>query len=254
MKTRNIVLGSIALVILLVVAAAYYLSSNLDPLVKKAIESYGSAITGTRVEVASVSISPRSGEGTIRGLKVANPPGFSDGTAFELEQFTVAIELASISGEPIIIRQVLVTGPKVNLEANTEGKTNMDVIGNHAKSSAKGGRTEPTDDTPANSTPAKRLRIDQFTFQEGIVAADLTALGAERYEAKLPALQLTDLGGVSGGTPAEIGKEVTTALSHAVSKVASQQGADAFIDKHLEGAPAEAAKDLIKGLINLKPK
>ena len=159
MKTRNIVLGSIALVILLVVAAAYYLSSNLDPLVKKAIESYGSTITGTRVEVASVSISPRSGEGTIRGLKVANPAGFSDGTAFELEQFTVAIELASLSGEPIIIRQVLVTGPKVNLEVNSEGKTNMDVIGKHAKGSSDGNQADTTSDTATESAPAKQLRI-----------------------------------------------------------------------------------------------
>ena len=59
-----------------------------------------------------------SGEGTIRGLKVANPAGFSDGTAFELEQFTVAIELASISGEPIIISQVQTLQNSLSHEVN----------------------------------------------------------------------------------------------------------------------------------------
>lgn len=254
MKTRNIVLGSIALATVLVLAALYYLSSNLDPLVKKAIETYGSSITGTRVEVDSVSISPRSGEGTIRGLRVANPAGFSDGPAFEMEQFTVAIELASISGEPIIIKQVLVTGPVVYLEANAEGKTNMDVIGKQAKSSSRDKQAGPTSGTATESGPAKRLRIDEFSFQQGKVIADLTAVGAERYQAELPALQLTRLGGASGATPAEIGQEVTTALTHSVSKVTTQQGADAFIDRYLQGAPAETAKDLIKGLIDLKPK
>ncbi len=254
MKTRNIVLGSLALVIVLAVAAGYYLSSQLDPLVKSAIESYGSRITGTRVEVDSVSISPRSGEGTIRGFKVANPEGFSDGTAFELEQFTVAIDLASLSGEPIIIKQVLVSGPRVNLEANAEGKTNMDVIGKHAKSASSGGPADTSGDSSKHDTPAKRMRIDQFTLQQGAVIADLAAVGAERYEAKLPALYLENLGGSSGGTPAEIGKEITTALSHSVSKVAAKEGAGAFIDRHLKGAPAETAKGLIEGIIDLKPK
>ncbi len=254
MKNRNIILGSMALIAALVVAALYYLSSNLDPLVKTAIESYGSRIAGTRVQVDSVSISPRSGEGTIRGLKVANPDGFSDGTAFELAQFTVAIDLGSLSGEPVIIKQVLVSGPTVNLEANAEGETNMDVIGKHAKSASSGGDAQPDADSSPRNTPTKRLRIDQFTFQQGTVIADLAAVGAERYQAELPALYLENLGGAGGATPAEIGKEVTTALSHAVSKVAAKKGAGAFIDRHLKGAPAETAKELIEGIIDLKPK
>ncbi len=253
MKTRNIVLVAMALVAVLVAAALYYLSSNLDPLVKSAIESYGSRITGTRVEVASVSISPRSGEGTIRGLKVANPAGFSEGTALEMEQLTMAIDIASLGGEPVIIKQVLVSGPKVNLEADAEGNTNIEAIGKHAKSASGRQSAEPEADATPRDTPAKRMRIDQFTFQQGTVSADLAALGAERYEAKLPAIQLENLGGAAGGTPTEIAKEVTTALSHAVSKVAAKEGAGAFIDRHLEGAPAKAAKDLIKGIIDLKP-
>ena len=130
----------------------------------------------------------------------------------------------------------------------------MELIGKHAKSAASsGGNAEPADRSPEN-TPAKRLRIDQFTFQQGTVVADLTAVGAERYQAELPAFYLENLGGATGGTPAEIGKEVTAALSHEVSKIAAKEGAGAFIDRHLKGAPAETAKELIKGIIDLKPK
>ena len=46
----------------------YAVVSTLDTLVARAIESYGSAMTGTAVRVGSVNIDLAEGSGTIRGL------------------------------------------------------------------------------------------------------------------------------------------------------------------------------------------
>ena len=80
-KLKQIALGLAVVVIIGVGYGAYYLLSNLDSIVKSAIEQYGSEITGTRVRVGSVKITLTEGRGTIRGLRVGNPSGFSSNGA-----------------------------------------------------------------------------------------------------------------------------------------------------------------------------
>ena len=73
MKVGRIALGAGAAVVVIAAVAAYLLLTSLDAIVERAIERYGSEITGTAVRVSSVDISLTSGRGTVRGLTVANP-------------------------------------------------------------------------------------------------------------------------------------------------------------------------------------
>ena len=47
------------------------------------------------VTVASVKIKLKDGEGSIGGLKIANPSGFSDSTLFQLGNITTKIRITS---------------------------------------------------------------------------------------------------------------------------------------------------------------
>ena len=67
MKLRNVVLGAGVVVVVALAAGVYFLLTSLDVIVERAIEHYGSEITGTAVRVASVDISLSSGRGTVRG-------------------------------------------------------------------------------------------------------------------------------------------------------------------------------------------
>jgi hypothetical protein len=253
MKLRNIVLTLVVVIAVIVVGGIYYLSTNLDPLVKNAIEKYGAQSLGVPVTVSGVSIAPGSGEGTIRGLRVANPPGFSDQAVFELDQITVRVDITSVTGNPVLIEEIRIVGPRVNVEANSGGGINMDVIRRNAQ---KGASAEPSPPAPADTpssadeASALRLRIARFIFEQGVVVGDLSQTGGKQYQADLPELRLSNLGGDAGATPSQISQEITSAVTSAVSKVIAQQGVSELIDRNLKGKDAEAAKGLLKGILN----
>src|SRR5690606_27466566 len=70
---------ALGLAILLAVAAGglWWAWNSLDFVVKAAIEHYGPRALGVPVAVREVRISTADGRGTIRGLEVGNPPGYS---------------------------------------------------------------------------------------------------------------------------------------------------------------------------------
>ena len=97
---RTLLLSGAAVVIVLL-GALWLLYSSLDFVVKEAIEKYGSQATGTSVRVASVSISLTSGRGTLRGVRIANPPGFSSGDAFAFGEVTLEIDVGTVTDDPV---------------------------------------------------------------------------------------------------------------------------------------------------------
>lgn len=252
MTTKKLILSSAAVIVVAVLAAVLYLSSNLDSLIKSAIEKYGSQITGAAITVSGVDISPSTGAGTIRGLRVGNPPGFSGAPAFELDQISVRINVASLTGSPVVIEEILIAGTRVNVVTNSSGGTNIEAINRNANSHSGGSTADskPAETPePADSSPAPLLRIAKFTFEQGAVSADLSQAGGKQYNTELPELRLNNLGGTAGATPTEIGKEITDAVTDAVSRVVARRGVDELIDRNLDGREAEAAKGLLKGLL-----
>ena len=77
------ILITILVIVVLIIAALVLLFSNINSLVAKAIEKNGSNVTQTSVSVSGVDISLREGRGTIKGLRIANPPGFDTRDAFK---------------------------------------------------------------------------------------------------------------------------------------------------------------------------
>ena len=101
---KKILLGLVVLV-LLVAGGAFYMYSNLDHWIKVAIEKYGTAATQTAVKLDSVKLSLADGQGSLSGLSIDNPQGFSGNVkAFYLGNIQVKVDVNSIrgSGEPKI--------------------------------------------------------------------------------------------------------------------------------------------------------
>jgi len=62
------IVGGLVVVVLVVVGAAvFFLYSNLDSLVKTAVEDVGTQATGAKVSLANVELSPTDGKGSRRG-------------------------------------------------------------------------------------------------------------------------------------------------------------------------------------------
>jgi hypothetical protein len=106
-------LVSLVFVVVLLFAAAFF---YIDSIVKNGIEVVGSQVLGTAIAVASVSISPLNGSGTIRGLTIGNPEGFSAENIMQLGEITVSLNTSSLLSDVIEITEITVVEPVITYE------------------------------------------------------------------------------------------------------------------------------------------
>lgn len=241
---------AVAVTVVLVVLAGvlWYVASRLDGIVERAIERHGSAVAGSAVRVASVSLDLDEARGTVRGLRVANPEGFSSASAIEVGEVRLQIDPASLTGGPVRLREVRLVEPRVRYELDAMGRSNIDVLRDHA------GRTSPERAEP-DGDPA-RLAIETFTLERGVVASDARALGGEERSAPLPPLRLRHVGGRNGAPPAEVARTLLVALAQEVAATVARHRLRTYleeqIDEHLEGL-SDAAKDVLRGILGDEP-
>ncbi|MBI3562169.1 MAG: hypothetical protein HY080_10710 [Gammaproteobacteria bacterium] len=217
MKTRNKALLSLFAVIILAIAAGvYYFASNLDALVKAAIEKYGSQATHTPVRVDRVKITLLQGEGTIRGLSVANPPGFSAAPAFSLGEILTRINTKALTDKKIVIDEVRIIAPVVVYEMNAERQSNLLLLKENL--TAGGAPSAPQE----HNTEVKpiTLVIQHLLLQDAKLHATIVPLNNRQLELSLPALELNNL----VGTPAQITRQVLSRVIEQ-AKTAVQQSA-----------------------------
>ena len=219
----------IVLLLLIVAGGVYYFLTNLDSLVKAAIEKYGSEVTQTAVRVDRVKIDLTQGAGGIYGLTVANPGGFDAKQAFALGETSVKINLKSIGEEVIVIDAITVRAPKVMYEMNAarEGSLNKlyDNISKSIPAGSKAGKEEAADAGP-------KLIIRKLVFEKGAVDARLVPLDGKTYSAKLPELNMANLGAPDGATGSALAKEILGRITKSAQEEVKRQ----VIDKRLNAA------------------
>jgi hypothetical protein len=245
-KSRTVLLALAVVVAGVVVIAVVVLYSSLDSIVKAAIERYGTDITGTKVTVGAVEISPKTGRGTIRDLRVANPAGFPGGDAFRLREITVEVDISTLTKSLIVVNEVSVIAPEAAYVMNEKAQSNVGVIRDRVQSfggtDRSGAKGEETDDS-------KRLRIRRLNFEGGRVEAVASVLGKSQSETvALPPLWMSDVGGAGGAPPDEIGKIVMTAYVKAVTKAIADKGIGRVVDKAKEKAK-ESATGALENLL-----
>jgi len=237
---RAILIGALV-VIVLVGFGIYYLASNLNALVAAAIEKHGSEATEPTVSVSGVDIQIREGRGTIAGLRVESPEGFDTAVAFQLDDITLDMDVASVREDPIVIEELRVKAPVIHAEVKKTGGSNIDElrkrVQEHAGDSSgdDGGGTD------------KKIRIEKLIFEEGRIEVDASALGVEKRTIALPAINLENVGGASGVPPAEIAKVILTTVAKSTASQIASSEVQKLIDEHLGG---ESVTDKAKGLLD----
>lgn len=233
-------IGIFVVVILLVLAAGvFFLVGNLDSLVKKAIEKYGSEAAGTKVTVSSVHIDLGQARGTVDGLAVANPNGFTGKILFRLGEITLQLDPASLTGTQPTVNEIRIVEPQLHFEVNGTGQTNLAVF---KKGLAAGG--SPESGKEGGQSGETRLRVRKLVIANAGADIDLTAVGGKAYKGQLPPLTMTDLGGRQGVTPQQLGRIVLTALTDELEKEAARRGIDAALQQQLEKAGGKLQRKL----------
>jgi len=259
---KKIGIGVVVL-ILIVAGAAWYLLSNLDSIVKAAIEKYGSAATQASVTVDSVKITLTSGEGTLSGVTVGNPKGYNTPSAMKFGSVTVKLDTSSVTGNgPIIIKEIDIDQPQVTYEAGGSGGSNLQTIQSNAQAYAKsmsgggspGGQAPAQPASSSGGSPERKVIISDLYVRGGQVGVSATVLQGKSLNVPLPEIHLTNIGKSGGGaTPAQVADQVLGAISDAAAKAGSSALAEQ-VKSAVSGAMQKGtsgAQDLggqIKGL------
>ncbi|WP_020675032.1 hypothetical protein [Geopsychrobacter electrodiphilus] len=225
---KKIVLGAVLVLLVSVGVGVYFLLSNLDGIVKSAIETYGSQATQTAVRVDRVKIGLKTGSGAITGLTVGNPQGFKSPEVFFLGEISTQIDLKSLSGDLLVIDHIRVIAPEVFFELNQAGKTNLDQLKQNLASS-----TSASSSASKKSGPEPKIRIRELLFTDGHIHVKVVPLNKD-YDVALPTISMKDLGGQNGATPTQIADQVVKLLTDQALAEVKKQGIDQY-KKQLEG-------------------
>ena len=213
--------------LVLVVVGGVIVSMSLGKIVKTAVEAAGPRLLGAPVTLGLVTISPLSGEGTLRDLVIGNPPGFKSEHAIKVGSVDVAVKLSSLLTDTIVVRRVAVRGPELIWEIG-QGGSNLTKLQSNAQESAEklgGGKSAAPAEAPAKK--GKSLLIEDFSVTGGQVGLSATALGGRGLNAPLPDVHLTNLGG-KGRSPAEVASQAFKAITNSAQGAVSNIGGKAI--------------------------
>ena len=207
-----------------VVIGTLWLYNQRDTLAADAIRTFGTAALGVPVKLGSAHINVANQSAELRRLSVDNPPGYRAPKFLQLESVTVNLDVASLAGEVVVIREILVRKPDITYE-NKDRIANLDVIqGNldrYLLETQKAFGLAP-------SKKEKRWIIGHVFIQDAVANVSPGILGGKTVSVPLPNIHIRDIGKRSNGaTSADATKQVLSALTGTVTHSAGSAIAEA---------------------------
>jgi hypothetical protein len=221
--------------LVIIVAGVAYLASNLDSIVKEAIETLGPEMTGVSVKVDKVSLALTEGRGEITGVVVGNPKSYK-GHAFKLGSIVLAMDPATVTKEVIVIRELTIEAPDMVYEKGPGG-SNVEVIQRNVDEYVRShfGGAQPAKDKgkKEEAGPAQRFIVEKLQIRNGKVR--IAGVAGKDAAVALPPVSLRDVGksrgGVTGGEIASvIVRQMTDAIVAAAARALAQEGAKRATD------------------------
>ena len=209
---KKVIIG-LVVIVMLVGGGAYLVFSNLDAIVKSAIETAGSRALGTQVQVGSVSLDLLQGNASIYDFSIANPQGFTDEAMASFAELSVSLDVQNLSADNIHIFSIVTRNPHVYYESRN-GTTNVDTISSRLSSNEEAIAAEET------SGEQPRLVLDSILVEN---------IRGTLQDDRLPAPVDVSLGDISlrnlDGTPNELVGQIMQPLLEQLARA----GAEALV-------------------------
>lgn len=235
MRTGRKVLIIAAVLAVVVAATLIILWTNIDWIVKAAIERYGSEATKTAVRVSSVTIHLTSGEGAISGLTVANPRGFFSPYAVRLGTISAKLDTHTVATSPVVLKELRIAAPQVVYEVNPSGASNIAVLKKNIQGAAAAAPKKAQTGKKAGDKGTK-IVIRKLVIENGRIDVRVAALGDRPQTVTMRRIELTNIGKQGGATPSEVAEQVLTALVEEVGSTVVRSGIERSLEKGVEGA------------------
>lgn len=216
---KKFLLVSVTILVVLFIAVTF----TLDRIVQSGIESFGSQITGTKVSVQSVSISPISGEGTIGGFTVANPEGFEGKTMINISQLSIRLDVTSLFSDEILIHEIIVNEPGFYVEQTISGNNVLQILDN-------------IDSAAESESSETSMIIERFSMKDAGIYVG--AAFGEEVEASytIESLELRDIG--RGNQASDIIQTIANLADRIADEVLSEAVKNGF----------DRVRDAVRGL------
>ncbi|MBL4764781.1 MAG: hypothetical protein JKX67_05825 [Colwellia sp.] len=234
------------------VGAFWFLTSDkLNALIAEQIEIQGKKFTEQLVTVEKVDMQLLNGAGTINGLIIHNPSGFTTTPLFALNEITLDINLKSLAGvrdgKPIVIDTIVINKPEALVEFNESGGSNiqviLDAINKNIPQSSAG------NETSANQTSSPKIRVKKFVLAGVALRVDLTKLGNTTHKKTLPDINLTNIGGEDGLPANELGAVMIKKALSAIWKAAKDSQKE-VLKEQVKDKAKEKVKEKVSELFN----
>ena len=240
--------GGLGLLLVLVVAYVA-VTFFLGDIVKRTVNRVGPRMTQSSVVLASATISPVAGTGTLGGFTVGNPAGWGSGNALSLGTVHLDMEPKTVFRDVIVINELVIDEPQFHYETRLVSSNIGDLLANMKK--YKGGDEKEI----AQEGPPKKFIVKKLRFTNGKATFGV-GLGAAAVPVPLPEIRLDDVGVAEGGVTGSqlaviVLGDVLKTVVETVAKAPGHTGADTF------QKAKEAAKDLgasVKDLFTEKKK
>jgi len=195
------IIGGFVAIIVIIAVVLFVGISNLGPIIKNAVNTYGPNLTKTEVRLGDVKVSVLKAEAEIRDFFLGNPKGFQSAGAIGVDSVYVDVDEKSLTGDTIVINRIEVAGPDVTYEK--KGSTdNFKTILKNIQASAGSGAA--TGKEAEKKGAGKKIIIKDFIIRDGKVTLAATALGGNLISTPLPDIHLKDIGKEkNGASPAE---------------------------------------------------
>ena len=173
----------------------------LGRIVKTTAEQVGPKILGTRVDVTNAHMRILSGLVKLDGVVVGPPEGF-DANVFEMQNFRVDLDTASLLGgadDPIVVRDITIEGPFVTYELKGI-RDNLHKLLSNLGADDEEEKPEKKEDKEAEKKGGRKVVIEHFLFKDAKVR--VAVAGGKGAVVPLPDIELKDIGKSSGGATA----------------------------------------------------
>ena len=237
---------AIVLAVLLAIAggAVYWAYHSLDFIVKMALEHYGPDVLGAKVKVGDVQLSARDGKGSLKGLEIGNPGGYSAARAARFGEVRIALDPLTLTDNVIYVQEILVDAPAITYEKSGRG-TNLEAIQKNIERYVQG-RGGPRGEAKSGGEKksVRRFIIGRLAIRGAKVTMTNPVLKGQGLTFDLPDIELRDVGKRQNGLRAsEVADIVAKTL---VSRIAQRILTNVDL---LRRGGLEGAVDALKGLL-----
>lgn len=161
----KVLLITTGILVVLLIALVATVHLWIDPVAKHAIEVAGTSALGVTTTLDEINIHVFRGEATLRGLNIANPPGYEAEHFLDLGHGSVAVSLKSLGSDTVNVPTLLIEDLHVNLEKNKDGYNYEKILKNL--------ESEPAPEEQKDAGPGKSFLIREVVIRNVAVRYDV---------------------------------------------------------------------------------